>query len=316
MPGQRQETADDRHTDKERCMKKRMPWIAAALTVAGLGMAAGVWRLVAGKPAGGKAGSTSAFVSSAQAAERPASGDTEPPVDGRRGIAAAEKAAGAGRYLFVFFHNADDEQTRRMRQVFDGAAARAAARADSIVVNVTDPSEKETVEQFGVAAAPMPLVLVLAPNGATTGGFPQTFTEQQLVDGIVSSGMAKCLKALQDRKLVFLCVQNDRTTLNRGAMRGVRAFAADARFSQATEIVLVDPADPEEARLLAQLKIDPGMRDAITVFLAPPGSAIARFQGATDKETLVTTLMAATSSSGCGSGSSAGCGPTGCAPPQ
>ena len=60
----------------------------------------------------------------------------------------------------------------------------------------------------------MPLVLAVAPNGAVTGGFPTTFEKQQLVDAIATPSTQKCLKALQDGKLVFLCVQNGETKSN------------------------------------------------------------------------------------------------------
>ena len=120
------------------------------------------------------------------------------------------------------------------------------------------------------------------------------------------------MKQLQDSKLVFVCVQNDKTKSNDAAMQGVRDFKADARFASATEIVMLDPADSAEASFLADLKIDPKTEEAMTVFLAPPGSAIAEYKGATDKAELAATLQKA--SSGCCAGGS--CGPGGCPPPK
>ena len=55
-------------------------------------------------------------------------------------------------------------------------------------------------------------------------------------------------------------------------------------------------------------KIDPQTEEAVTVFLVPPGSAVAEYKGATDKAELVSTLQKA--SSGCCPGGS--CGPGGC----
>ena len=52
----------------------------------------------------------------------------------------------------------------------------------------------------------MPLVLAVAPNGAITGGFPLKLTEQDVAGAFVSPGTAGCLKAMQARKLVLLCV--------------------------------------------------------------------------------------------------------------
>jgi len=228
-----------------------------------------------------------------------------------KGMAAIRQAADAGKYLFVFFSKADDDQTHAMRAVFDKAMEKAVDRAQWVAVDVTDSSERAIVAKFDLDRAPMPLVLAIAPNGAITGGFPTKFEEQQLLDAFATPSTETVMKHLQANRLVFVCVQNDKTKSNEAAMRGVRDFKEDARFASATEIVMLDPADPAEASFLAALKIDPKTEEAITAFLAPPGSAIAEYQGATDKEELVATLEKA--SSGCAGGQ---CGPGGCPPPQ
>ena len=217
------------------------------------------------------------------------------------GTAAIERAAKAGKYLFVFFRRDDGEQTRKMRDVFDAAMKKVADRAESIVIDVSDSSEKGIVKRFGVDRAPMPLVLVLAPNGAVTGGFPVRFEEKQLTEAFVGPSTAKVLKALQGGKLVFVCVQNAQTTSNAPAMRGVKDFAADARYAKSTEVVTLDPTAAAEAKFLGQIKIGPKIEQATTVLLAPPGTIVGKFKGATDKGKLVAALKA------CG----AGCGPSG-----
>lgn len=227
-----------------------------------------------------------------------------------KGMAAIKQAADAGKYIFMFFSKSDDSQTLAMRKVFDKALEKAADRAQSVAVNVTDPSEKAIVAKFDLNRAPMPLVLAMAPNGAITGGFPAKFEEQQLLNAFATPVTEKVMKQLQDSKLVFVCVQNDKTKSNDAAMRGVRDFKADARFADATEVVMLNPADPAEASFLADLKIDPKTEDAMTVFLAPPGAAIAEYKGATDKAELAATLEKA-SSNPCAGGS---CGPGGCGP--
>jgi Na+-transporting methylmalonyl-CoA/oxaloacetate decarboxylase gamma subunit len=229
-----------------------------------------------------------------------------------KGMAAIKQAADAGKYLFMFFSKTDDDQTLAMRKVFDKAMEKAVDRAQWIAVNTNDSSEKAIVAKFDLGRAPMPLVLAMAPNGAITGGFPTKFEEQQLLDAFATPVTEKVMKQLQDSKLVFLCVQNGKTKSNDAAMQGVRDFKADARFASATEIVTLDPADSAEASFLADLKIDPKTEEAMTVFLAPPGSAIAEYKGATDKAELAATLQKASSGS-CAGGS---CGPGGCPPKQ
>jgi hypothetical protein len=155
----------------------------------------------------------------------------------------------------------------------------------------------------------MPLALPMAPNGAITGGFPTKFDEKQLLGAFATPGTEKVMKSLQDGKLVFVCVQSDKTKSNDAAMQGVRDFKADNRFASATEIITLDPADKKEAGFLTDLKVSPDIAEATTVFVVPPGQAIGRFEGATSKDTLVELLSKA--STGCGPG---GCGPGGCGP--
>ena len=222
---------------------------------------------------------------------------------------AAERAAQANKYLFALFWREENDQTAAMRKTLAAVMETSADRADSVEVNVTDRSEKPIVDKFDLDRAPMPLILALAPNGAITGGFPTEVDEQSLREGFATPCTAECMKLLQENKLVFLCVQNATTDSNDAAMEGVRQFKEDSRFAQATEIVRLDPKDESEAEFLADLRIDPGTRSAVTVFLAPPGTPIAMYEGATSKDELVATLEKAGS---CGPGGV--CGPGGCAP--
>lgn len=225
------------------------------------------------------------------------------------GMAAMEKAAEAEKYLFALFRKAEDSQTSAMRAVLEDAMKEVAGRADSVEVDVTASSERAIVEKFDLDRAPMPLILAIAPNGAITGGFPTEVDKQRLLDAFASPATESCMKQLQEGKLVFLCVQNGNTESNDEALKGVRDFKADARFAQATEIVMLDPTDGAEADFLKDLQIDPKTSTAVTAFLAPPGMPIAMYEGATSKDQLVETLLKA--SSACGPG---GCGPGGCGP--
>jgi len=226
-----------------------------------------------------------------------------------KGMTAIKQAADAGKYLFVFFSKTDDDQALAMRKVLDTAMEKAADRAQVVAVNISDDSEKAIVDKFDLSRAPMPLVLALAPNGAITGGFPTKFEEQQLLAAFATPSMEKVMKSLQDGKLVFVCVQNDKTRSNDAAMQGVRDFKADVRFASAIEIVTLDPTDKKEASFLTDLKVSPDTAEATTVFVAPPGTAIGKFEGATNKDALVEMLSKA--NTGCGPG---GCGPGGCGP--
>ena len=226
------------------------------------------------------------------------------------GLAALEQASQENKYLFIYFYDGDNEKNGASRKTFESIMDTMADEATWVAVNKNAPTEKQIVEKLQVQTAPMPLIVAIAPNGAITGGFApgQEITEESLRRVIVTPGLQKCLKALQERKIVFLCAQNKKTKFNDAAMRGVNDFKSDSRFAQLTEIVTIDPADKIEEKFIAQLKIDPNTDGAITAFLAPPGTIIGKYEGSTNKEMLLASLQQAMAS--CGSG----CGPQGCAP--
>jgi hypothetical protein len=227
------------------------------------------------------------------------------------GTSAMRRATEANHYLFAFFYEKDDEATRAARKTFDEAVKKITPAPQSVAVDRTSPAEKDVVGKFGVDRAPMPLVLAIAPNGAVTGGFKAVdLTEERLRDAVVSAGLQACLKGLQDRRLVLVCLQNGRTEANDAAMKGVNEFKADPQFGGMTEVVKVDPSDSKETKLLAQLKADPKAKTAATAFLAPPGVVVAKIDGPTTKDALMASLQKAMSS--CAPGAGAGC----CPPPK
>ncbi|MFN7019768.1 MAG: hypothetical protein ACK4WH_00390 [Phycisphaerales bacterium] len=216
------------------------------------------------------------------------------------------RAAEARKYVFLFFYQAENDQTLAARKAFEEAMAQLVTRADSAMVNRADANEQEIVKRLGLDRAPMPLILAIAPNGAITPSFVGSVGKDQLLTAFVSDAMARCLKALQDRKLVFVSVQGPGTQHNSEAMQGVREFATDKQYATQCEIVTVDPADSAEAAFLKQISVDPRTAEAVTVFLAPPGALVSTFTGATQKDA----LLAAAKKAAAGCDPRSGCCPT------
>ena len=219
-----------------------------------------------------------------------------------QGQAAIDRAAAAGKYIFIFFYAGQDSQTNAMKGVFDTAMAKMTDRADAIAIYAADPTEKSILDKFRVRGAPMPLVLALAPTGAATRAFPKQFDEAQLQQAFVSPCTARCMKVIQDQHMILICVQNDKTQLSQEAMEGVKAFKAGSRYGKATEVVMLDPADTAEQHFLTDLQVDPRTTTAVTVLVTPPGAPVARFAGAVTEEQITTKIKEA--SSGCGAGCS------------
>ena len=177
-----------------------------------------------------------------------------------------QNAASENKHLFIFLYKDQNEKTLRLQNIFDQAMVKMGEQVKSIKIKANDPSEKALIERFNLKRSPMPFVVVLAPNGAITGGFP-SFTEEQLMDSVSSPGAAGCLKALQARKLILLCLQNGQTANNKAALKGVNDFKTDPRFANATEIVMIDPSDKKEHKFLNQLSLSTNSPQAVTVLI-------------------------------------------------
>jgi len=228
---------------------------------------------------------------------------------------AIEKAGNSGKYVFALFYREENEQTMKARDLIDGARKKISRKSEIVEINVTDPSEQDVVNKFGTSRAPMPLVLMLAPNGAIMTGAPAArLDENKLVDAVGTKGSEQVIKALQEKNMVALCVQNRKTKDNSDAMRGVREFTKDPKYGPTTAIVTMDPSDPAEAKFLSRLNIDANSGTATTALLAPPGAVIGTFQGATTMDQLVASVQAAAKPKAggcCPPGSGKTCGPTG-----
>ena len=222
---------------------------------------------------------------------------------------ALDQAAAARKFAFVFFWKEKNPQTDRAWSVLQAASGKMSDWADVVAVHATDPAEKPLLDRFGTGRAPMPLVLVVAPRGAVTKAFT-SFDEVQLRAAFVSPGTQLCLKALQDRKLVLVCVLDQAGPNGLVVPAGVREFKADERYGPASEVVLVNANDEGEAGFLKDLQVDARAPKPLTVLLAPPGAVIGQFDGRASKDQMLAKLAAAKSNP-CAGGK---CGPGGCGP--
>ena len=240
-----------------------------------------------------------------------AAGESSQQLAGGAGQAALEQAAAANKFAFVFFWKDRSPQTDKAWATLQPLAAKMADAAVVAAVQVSDPKEKQLVTHYGLDRAPLPLVLAIAPCGAITKAFTGEFNEQQLQTAFVSPGTQHCLKALQDQKLVFVCVTDGNPAQPSAAVpEAVRQFKMDERFGPTTEVVLLNANDAGEAAFLQELKVDPRTAKPLTVFLAPPGSVIGQFDARATKDDFVKQVVAAQSNP-CAGGK---CGPGGCGP--
>ena len=221
----------------------------------------------------------------------------------------AIKAAGRqNRYAIVTFYKRNDAASTKMLAQAKKLQAKYSRRASFASADVGNTVHKALISRYGVDRAPIPLTLVIAPNGAVTAGYPNEIKKTDLSDAFVSSGLADVLKVLQSRKLALVCLQNGKTKFNKESMTAAEGLKADKTLPGLVEIVKIDPSDSRESKFLQQCKVNAGSTNAQVVMIIPPGRVLGTFDGNTTKDKLMAGLQSAMSS--CGSG----CGPSGCGP--
>ncbi len=188
-----------------------------------------------------------------------------------------DTAAEEGKFTFVVFTKGDSAAVRSMVQtVKDGVEARS-KQATYIVADANAAGEQAIIEQFGVGRAPMPLTLAVAPNGAVTGIFPKAVQDEQLTASIVPPTMMRCMKLLQDQKLVFVCLTQE-PSKKAATPAGVLSLQLDPNFKDRIEVISMTVTDTKEARFLEQMKIDPAqVKGPYAVLIAPPGVLIGHY---------------------------------------
>lgn len=228
-----------------------------------------------------------------------------------QGQAVIDRAAAAQKYVFLFFWKEKNPQTDKAWNILQPAMANMADTAEVASIQATDPAEKQIVDKYSVSRSPMPLVLAVAPCGAITKAFTGAFDENKLRTAFVSRCTAECMKALQDRKLVLLCVEPPSSQVMEVSLqKGVEDFTGDKQYAQNSKVVAVNAGDPAEAAFLKDLRVDPQTAARVTVLMAPPATVVGTFAGEVTKDQLVAKLKAAQSDP-CAGGK---CGPGGCGP--
>jgi len=240
------------------------------------------------------------------------------PAEASPGLAALAEASQQDKYAFVLFWKQQDDATDRMFGQLNDVIAHETAKPAIVSISVGDPAEAESVKVFGVDRAPMPLLVAVAPNGAITKAWPMRFDGRELPAAMVSRGAAQTLKALQDNKMVVLCVQHATAETETAVLRAAREFQASEGYATTTQVVVVHQNDPAENAFLTSIQLDPNNPEPVTVLIAPPGRPFAKLVGNVTAEQIAAKVIAAGSAccpdGQCGPG--AQCCPGGQCPPQ
>ena len=202
-----------------------------------------------------------------------------------------EASGRQGRYTFLVFHKTDDAAKQAMVAAVKKGIADKGGDASVAFVSILSPVEKKLVDKLGISRAPMPLCVAFAPNGAVTSLYRKSPSSTEVAKAFVTPTMTRCMKAMQDNKIVLVCVQNASQT---PLPTAVKEFQADPDFKNRIATVMFDPQDPAEGDFLKQLSLDAANSQNIaTVMLAPPGVLVGKYKADATQTQIASELHAA-----------------------
>jgi hypothetical protein len=223
-----------------------------------------------------------------------------------------DAAARKGKLAFLLVSEPGTAGVAQTKEVIQSAMKQVSGSV-LIEMNRADAGNADLVARFRVAGAPLPVILLIAPNGVIAGGMlASQVSVERLVKLAPSPKKTEVLSALQSGKAVFI------TAARQGMGAQMKAQESCARacgqVGAASVSILVNMDDPAEAQFLADLKVSPLATEPVTVVVNAMGQVTGTFAGAA----AVGDLVAAANKKGggcapgaCGPGSGKVCGPTG-----
>jgi len=170
-------------------------------------------------------------------------------------------------------------------------------------LNRSDASNSELVAKWGISAAPLPLILVIAQNGVLAGGLLlQQATPANLASLVPSPKKAEVIKTLSEGKSVFLVVSSKTMTEKSDIVNTCQQACIE--MEQNAKIIEIDLNDPKEKDFLTSLKIPSNITKPQTYVLNSKGQVTGTFDGAVNAQNLVATAKKVAKTGGCCPGGS------------
>ena len=209
-------------------------------------------------------------------------------------------AKNSRQYLFILFYDKEDDMLKKMEDTIKTFKSKSSSKVLIYRASTVGDKESAVVQKYKVNRAPLPLLLVFAPNSAVTGGYPQKVTTEQLTKScFVPELVMNVLRPLQEGKIAVVSLQNHNTKFNEESDKAVYDFSSDEKLKKFVEVIKADPEDKENADFLTQCKLDKPISESTVVMLIPPGSVVGVYPGKITKDTLMAALSSCKTGSGC-----------------
>ena len=198
-----------------------------------------------------------------------------------------KKAGENSQSVFVLVTDKTAVGTENARKIIKEARGKAGKKkAVFVELDRDNSSNRELVDKYGLSGAPVPLILVMAPNGAIAGGMPSSRASSDLLVRMVPTPKkAEILGILQSGKAVCL---NVAMKDDPGVADTREAFGkAREKMNGKLGSVYLDKADPAEVPFLAELRIDRNTAEQVTIVINAAGQMTGGFRGPADADAIV-----------------------------
>ena len=195
-------------------------------------------------------------------------------------------AAGQGQSIFVVVTQGDARGTDRAIQIARGAQ-RLVPKSAVVLLDRGLAENRGLVERYRVLGAPVPLVLVVAPNGIVAGGaLLKDATPEALARTVPTPKKAEMLAHFTRKLPVFVVVSGRTMVEQRGAIFEACTQAVQ-RLERKAATVVVDQEDEAEKAWRAELKVSPRETVPIVIVFNAKGEKTQVFRGAVTAEQLI-----------------------------
>jgi len=213
-----------------------------------------------------------------------------------------------GRHAILFFYQEGSRASDEVKPVLKKGSNIWGDRVKIFQVDIDRKENKQIQQEFRIFATPT--LLVIAPNGVVTREFKENITVDKLEGAFASPALARMLKGLQDRRVIFLTIYasdwQNASSVEKTVSMGGEILRTSVRS------VHVDPANKEESRLLKMLNVDKNQNQSVTYVISQSGQIGSRFEGPVSRKDLFMAFQKVLAArSGCG-GSGSGPGGTTC----
>ena len=213
------------------------------------------------------------------------------------------KAKKDGNSVFVVVTGTGDTELDKALAMA-GKANNSVKKSIVVKMDRDDKNNATLVTEYGIAGAPLPILLVISPKGVLAGGYLlKDATADILVKSIPSPKQDEVLLALNNKKSIFVVAAKSTFTDKAKAIENCKS--AVTLNGNKSQLVEVDISDTKEKTFIELLKINTATASTATVVVNSKGQITGTFYEPKDAASLVT--LANKAVSGCGSGCAKPC---------